>query len=137
MRGQGLDPDERPLVKYVGNPEHAYILQRYKETHDMTHRLFGYGISVSEEIAIKWFEMLQTELPMNALASFVGPLNLVLFQRDLQQLNQLTQVYLPHVLMNAKTSKLLMSVYFEKYFETDLDDFRKQLGIIPLKEHKS
>ena len=103
----------------------------------MTHRLFGYGISVSEEIAIKWFEMLQTELPMNALASFVGPLNLVLFQRDLQQLNQLTQVYLPHVLMNAKTSKLLMSVYFEKYFETDLDDFRKQLGIIPLKEHKS
>ena len=45
-------------------------------------------------------------------------------------------MYLPHVLMNAKTSKLLMSVYFEKYFETDLDDFRKQLGIIPLKEHK-
>ena len=56
----------------------------------MTHRLFGYGISVSEEIAIKWFEMLQTELPMNALASFIGPLNLVLFQRDIQQLNQLT-----------------------------------------------
>ena len=77
MNGQGLTTD-RPLVKYVSNPEHAYILQRYKETHDMTHKLMGYGITVSEEIAIKWFEMIQTELPMNALASFVGPVNLIL-----------------------------------------------------------
>ena len=83
MLGLGLSPDERPLVKYVANPEHAYILQRYKETHDMTHKLLGYGITVSEEIAVKWFEMVQTELPMNALASFVGPMNLVLLQRDL------------------------------------------------------
>ena len=43
----------------------------------MTHKLMGYGITVSEEIAIKWFEMIQTELPMNALASFVGPINLI------------------------------------------------------------
>ena len=90
MSAQGLNNDDRPLVKYVSNPEHAYILQRYKETHDITHVLLDYGITVSEEIAIKWFEMIQTELPMNALASFVGPLNLILIQRDMQQMNKLT-----------------------------------------------
>ena len=125
MTATGLSPDERPLVKYVSNLEHAYILQRYKETHDMTHLMLDYGISVSEEIAVKWFEMIQTELPMNALASFVGPMNLILLQRDIQQLNKLTQVYLPHIMMNSRSSKLLMNVYYEKYFETDIDDFRK------------
>ena len=91
----------------------------------MTHKLLGYGVSVSEEIAVKWFEMVQTELPMNALASFVGPMNLILLQRDVKQLQKLTQVYLPHIMINTKTSKLLMNVYYEKHFETNIEDFRK------------
>lgn len=77
MSSHGYTSAERPLVKYVPNLEHAYILQRYKEVHDSAHVLLGYGTSVTEEIAVKWFEMIQTELPMSALASFVGPLNLV------------------------------------------------------------
>ena len=78
MSSHGFTSDERPVVKYVADLEHAYILQRYKEVHDMAHVLLGYGTSVTEEIAVKWFEMIQTELPMSALAAFVGPLNLVL-----------------------------------------------------------
>ena len=71
---------------------------------------------------------------MNALASFVGPLNLILIQRDIQQMNRLTQVYIPHIMMNARTSKLLMNVYYEKYFETDIEELRKSLSIKPLKQ---
>ena len=78
MSSHGFTSDEMPLVKYVPDLEHAYILQRYKEVHDMAHVLLGYGTSVTEEIAVKWFEMIQTELPMSALAAFIGPLNLVL-----------------------------------------------------------
>ena len=83
MHSHGYSSTERPVVKYVPNIEHAYILQRYKEVHDMAHVLLGYGTTVTEEIAIKWFEMIQTELPMSALSAFVGPLNLILFQRDI------------------------------------------------------
>ena len=36
-------------------------------------------------------------------------------------------------MMNARTSKLLMNVYYEKYFEKDIDEFRRELGIKPLK----
>ena len=78
MSSHGYTSDERPLVKYVPDLEHAYILQRYKEVHDMAHVLLGYGTTVTEEIAVKWFEMIQTELPMSALSAFVGPLNLIL-----------------------------------------------------------
>ena len=84
MHSHGYTSEERPIVKYVPDLEQAYIMQRYKEVHDMAHVLLGYGTTVTEEIAVKWFEMIQTELPMSALSAFVGPLNLILFQRDLQ-----------------------------------------------------
>ena len=58
MTSHGYTSDERPLVKYVTNLEHAYIMQRYKEVHDMAHVLLGYDTSVTEEIAVKWFEMI-------------------------------------------------------------------------------
>jgi len=83
MSNLGYSSAERPLVKYVPNLEHAYIIQRYKEVHDTAHTLLGYNTSVEEEIAIKWFEMAQTGLPLTALSSFVGPLNLVL-KRDFE-----------------------------------------------------
>ena len=98
MSSHGYTSDERPLVKYVPDMEQAYILQRYKEVHDAAHLLLGYGTSVSEEIAVKWFEMMQTELPMSALSSMVGPLNLILFSRDPEQVRKLTTVYLPHIM---------------------------------------
>ena len=78
MRGLGYSAKERPLVKYVQNIEHAYIMQRYRETHDMYHVLLGYGTSVEEELAVKWFEMVQTGLPVAAMSAFAGPVGLML-----------------------------------------------------------
>ena len=57
MRNQGFKPI-RPVSKYVPDLQLAYILQRYKETHDMLHTLLGLDISVAEEIAVKWFELI-------------------------------------------------------------------------------
>lgn len=133
MSSHGYTSSERPIVKYVPNLEHAYIMQRYKEVHDSAHVLLGYGTSVNEEIAVKWFEMMQTELPMSALASFVGPLNLILLQRDADQLNKLLTVYLPHIMLNARTSKMFLNVYFERHFETPIDELRADLNIKPLR----
>lgn len=58
--------DDRPLVKYVPDFELAYILQRYKETHDFYHTLLlaEDDISVLGEAAVKWFEMTQLNLPV-------------------------------------------------------------------------
>lgn len=57
MSSFGYSSDERPIAKYVPDLELAYILQRYKETHDACHVLLGYGTTFEEELALKWFEM--------------------------------------------------------------------------------
>ena len=46
--------------------------------HDTIHVLFGYNVSVAEEIAVKWYEMSMLGLPSAALSSFFGPLNLII-----------------------------------------------------------
>ena len=56
------------------------------------------NVSVAEELAIKWYEMIQLGLPSTALASFFGPLNLILIQRDLKQTQDLFQTYIPQVI---------------------------------------
>ena len=132
MLSHGFTSDERPVVKYVPNLEHAYILQRYKEVHDVAHVLLNYGTSVSQELAVKWFEMIQTGLPMSALAALVGPANLMLVERDPKEAAKLMGTYLPHIIQNAKTSKMYLNVHYESKFEMNLNDLRKELNIRPL-----
>lgn len=69
MEARQYRPEERPEVKYVDDPELAYVMQRYREVHDFVHVLTGLGSTEEEEIAIKWFELLQTGLPVCLLRS--------------------------------------------------------------------
>ena len=50
--------EDRTPTKYVPDLELAYIMQRYRETHDTLHVLLNYNVTVAEEIAVKWFEMI-------------------------------------------------------------------------------
>lgn len=49
---------------------------RYREVHDLWHVLSGLPPTVEGELALKWFELVQTGLPMCALGAVVGPLAL-------------------------------------------------------------
>lgn len=60
-------------VHFVDNEELAYVMQRYRQVHDFFHVITGLGVSVEEELALKWFEWAQTSLPMTQLSSMVGP----------------------------------------------------------------
>ena len=115
--------DERPLVKYVQDIELAYIIQRYREIHDSLHVLLGYDTSVAEELAVKWYEMSILGLPSASLASFFGPLN-VLLKGDISSLRTLNQVYLPHINSCLNGKEFFMNIYFEKEFGTDADELR-------------
>lgn len=127
MSGYGYSADERPIVKHVPDLDLAYILQRYKEVHDANHVLLNYGTSVSEEIAVKWFEMMQTGLPLPALSAFVGPLNVIANQEGVE----LWTTYLPHIMRN-KNAKFFMTTYFEECLDMKISDLRRQMGIVPL-----
>ena len=76
MDGHGFEAEGRPAVKYVDDPELAYVMLRYREVHDFVHVLTGIETSVEGELVLKWIELLQTGLPMTLLCATVGPLRL-------------------------------------------------------------
>ena len=48
----------------------------------------------------------------------------------------MNNVYLPHVLgcVKRQDSEFFMNIYFEKEFDTDIDDLRLRLGITKIKK---
>ena len=94
--------------------------------------MLNYEVTVAEELAVKWFEMIQLGLPSTALASFFGPLNLLLVNRNFKEIDLLVNRYLPHIIQQAQSSEFFMNVYFEREFERDCDELRYQMRVKPL-----
>ena len=124
MDSHGFSPDERKAVHYVDDEELAYVMRRYREVHDFWHVLLGLDVTVRGELALKWFELVQTELPMNALSALVGPLSL-----SFGDAAKLWSVDVPWALRAGRESEFLMNVPFETLLEEDLGDLRERLRI--------
>ncbi|KAJ3259613.1 Ubiquinone biosynthesis protein [Boothiomyces macroporosus] len=122
---QDVSPDTRSEIKYIGDPQLAYVMTRYRQIHDFWHTLVDLPITVEAEIGLKYFEYFQTGLPMNGLAALFGPVGLQPEQRKV-----LMDVYIPWSIQCASSSKFLMQVYYEKMFESKLDNVIKELGIV-------
>ena len=41
MNQQNVSPDTRLPVRFVDDVDLAYVMQRYRETHDLVHTLLG------------------------------------------------------------------------------------------------
>ncbi|KAI7254035.1 Ubiquinone biosynthesis protein COQ4, partial [Hortaea werneckii] len=52
---EGVTPDTRDPVRYIDDPEEAYVMQRYRETHDFTHAITGQPVIIEGELAVKAF----------------------------------------------------------------------------------
>ncbi|KAI8902757.1 ubiquinone biosynthesis protein COQ4 [Globomyces pollinis-pini] len=126
MQDHNITSDSRSDVKYIGDPELAYVMLRYRQIHDFWHTLVDLPIATEAEIALKYFEFFQTGLPMNALSALVGPLRLSPSERE-----RLMNVYIPWAIQCGQSSKFLMNVMYEDLFEMDIEKVRNDLGIIP------
>jgi len=129
---EGVTPDTRMAVQFVDDPTHAYVVQRYREVHDLLHAVLGMPTNMLGEVAIKWVEAIQTGLPMCYMGAIVGPIRLAPKQRKKYQ-----QLYLPWALRTGSTSKFLMNVYYEKRWEQNIYDLRKELRIDDLPNQKT
>jgi ubiquinone biosynthesis protein COQ4 len=121
-----IGPDGRTPVHYVDDEELAYVINRYRQAHDFFHTLFDLNISVQEEISVKWFEMVHFQLPMNTLSALFGPLRLTAHERA-----ELLDKSVPWALTVGSQAKFLLSAPYEKLFEKDLNELRKELNVIP------
>ncbi|KAJ4477497.1 coenzyme Q biosynthesis protein Coq4-domain-containing protein [Lentinula aciculospora] len=120
----GVTPDSREPVHYVDDPELAYVMQRYRECHDLYHCICNFSVNVESELAIKYFEFVNLGLPLAAISAIGGPLRLNAKKRSV-----LFSEYVPWALQYGSTSQCLMKVYWEKRWEQDVEELRKELGI--------
>ncbi|KAL2180889.1 ubiquinone biosynthesis protein Coq4 [Thermothelomyces heterothallicus CBS 202.75] len=122
---EGVSPDTRAPVRYIDDPECAYVMQRYRECHDFYHALTGLPIVREGEVALKAFEFANTLLPMTGFSIFAA---VTLKPRERRRFRE---IYLPWALRNGLRAKEVINVYWEEQFERDVDDLRRELGIEP------
>jgi ubiquinone biosynthesis protein COQ4 len=91
----------------------------------------GLGISVEEELALKWLEFAQAGLPVAFLSSFVGP-----FRLNSVELSRMERHYIPWAIQCGSASTFLLNVYYEHYFEMNLHKLQRLVNISPAVTNK-
>lgn len=120
---EGVSPDTRDTVKYIDDEECAYVMQRYRESHDFFHALTGLPVMVEGEVALKAFEFANTLLPMAALSTFA------VTRLKPAERARFFSIYLPWALSNGLRAKEIINVYWEEQLERDVTELRAELGI--------
>lgn len=120
---EGVTPDTRDQVRYIDDPEEAYVMQRYRETHDFTHAITGLPVIIEGELAVKAFEFANTLLPMTGL-SLAAIVRLKRVERE-----RFLRVYGPWALRNGLMAEEVVCVYWEEELETEVEVLRRRLGI--------
>lgn len=120
---EGVSPDTRSSVQYIDDEECAYVMQRYRESHDFYHSLTGLPIVVEGEVALKAFEFANTLLPMTGLSVFA------LTRMKPAERKRFFTIYGPWAVKNGVGSKEVINVYWEEVLERDVEELRAELGI--------
>ncbi|GFT07269.1 ubiquinone biosynthesis protein COQ4 homolog, mitochondrial [Nephila pilipes] len=124
LKDNNVTPDTRRPVHFVDDFNLAYIIQRYREVHDLNHALLGMPTNMLGEVAVKWIEAMQTGLPMCVAGALLGPIRLRKKQRE-----KYLKYYLPWAVNCGDQAKFLMNVYFEKRWQQDVNELRRELNI--------
>uniref|UniRef100_A0A8C5KWC4 Ubiquinone biosynthesis protein COQ4 homolog, mitochondrial n=1 Tax=Jaculus jaculus TaxID=51337 RepID=A0A8C5KWC4_JACJA len=86
-----VSPDTRAPTRFVDDEELAYVIQRYRE------------------IVVKWFEAVQTGLPMCVLGALFGPIRL-----RAQSLQALVSELIPWAVQNGRRAPCVLNLYYEQ-----------------------
>ena len=130
LNAHGFSPDARHEVRFIADDELRYVLQRYREVHDLWHVLSGLPPTLFGEIALKHLEAAQTGLPSATLSAFVAPLRLTHADRI-----ALLTVYIPWARRTAREARYLMAVPYEELLCRPLADVRAALRVTPAPEY--
>lgn len=120
---EGVSPDTRDSVRYIDDPECAYVMQRYRECHDFYHALTGLPVVREGEVALKAFEFANTLLPMTGLS-----IGAVATLRKAER-GRFFSVYGPWAMRNGINAQEVINVYWEEELEGDVDALRSRLGV--------
>jgi ubiquinone biosynthesis protein COQ4 len=126
MADRRFEADDRPPVRFLADPELAYVATRAREAHDLWHVLFDCHTNVFGELALKALEFVHTGLPMAGLAVAGAQFRLSAADRSLLQRH-----YLPWALRAGRRCRPLMCIHYEAHLEEDLEELRGAWRIVP------
>ncbi|KAE8262412.1 hypothetical protein A4X03_0g2473 [Tilletia caries] len=125
----GVTPDTRAPVQYVDDPELRYVMQRYRESHDIYHLLCLMPTNLLGETVVKYFEYAHFGLPVALLSSIGGPVRLVTNERTRGMvLDPLFTKLVPWAVRNGTHVQPLIGIRWEDRWEQDFGELRRELG---------
>ncbi|CAH1643568.1 unnamed protein product [Spodoptera littoralis] len=127
MTANNITADSRLPVQFIEDPELAYVMQRYREVHDLVHATLFMRTTMLGEVTVKWVEGIQTQLPMCINGGIWGAGRLKPKHRLLY-----LKYYLPWAIKTGNNAKFMQGIYFEKRWDQDIDDFHKEMNIVRL-----
>jgi ubiquinone biosynthesis protein COQ4 len=115
-------------TRHVDDPDMAYLMRRFRQTHDVWHALLGLGVTGHEEVIIHWFTFGQLQLPVSALIMVFGTMKHLVLERRWGALR--------HSLMEAyragRDAAPLLGVIWEDHWEDPIDAVRDRYNVHPL-----
>ena len=108
-----------------GDADEAYILRRYRGNHDLWHTMLDLGTEGHEEVLVYAFTYGQLQFPLSTLIVLGGTLKHIVLERRWSVLrHQLHAAY-----KIGKEAQLLVGVYWERHWDTPVDEMRQRLGL--------
>lgn len=125
----GITADyQAAATRHVDDPDLAYLMRRFRQTHDVWHALLGVGITGHEEVIVHWFSYGQLRLPVSALIMVFGTMkHLVLEKRWGALRHSMVDAY-----RIGRDAAPLIGVVWEDLWQEPLARVRAIYGVKPL-----
>jgi ubiquinone biosynthesis protein COQ4 len=125
----GITADyQAAATRHVDDPDMAYLMRRFRQTHDVWHALLGIGITGHEEVLIHWFSYGQLRLPVSALIMVFGTMKHLVAERRWAALrHSALEAY-----RGGRDAAPLLAAYWEDCWDQPLAEVRAAFGITPL-----
>ena len=122
----GLSADyQAATTTYVDDAEMAYLMRRFRQTHDVWHALTGLGVEGHEEVIIHAFSWGQLRLPVSAMVVVFGTLKHIVGEKRWGALRYALREAYEH----GRDAMPLLPIFWERHWDEPLDDVRARYGI--------
>lgn len=112
-------------TRHIDDPDVAYLMRRFRQTHDVWHALLGLGIAGHEEVIIHAFSYGQLRLPVSAMVVLFGSIKHMVLERRWGALR--------HALLEAyqigRRAAPLLPVYWERIWAHSIDEVRARYRV--------
>jgi ubiquinone biosynthesis protein COQ4 len=116
------------LTHHVDDPDIAYLMRRFRQTHDVWHPLTTLGVEPYQEVIIHAFSYGQLRLPVSGMIISLGGIKHGVLERRWRMLFQT----LPAAYRSGAAADDLIGVHWEKMWGDPIVEVRERYNITPV-----